>query len=130
MYLFVNVVGETTGFEAAMDSGGVGASFAVTGVVMKSPAKGQDIEIKANSVHVYGHVHDKATYPMSKKRHTLEHLRAHAHLRPRSNIHSAAMRVRHSMAFAIHKFFNDRGFNYIHTPLITASDCEGKNMGI
>ena len=116
---------DTQGFEAAIDSGGVGASFAVTGVVVKSPAKGQLIEIKATQVEVYGRVPDSATYPMSKKRHTLEHLRAHAHLRPRSNIHGAAMRVRNAMAFATHSFFHSRRFLYIHTPLITGSDCEG-----
>lgn len=117
--------GETEGFEDVIASGGAGASFGVTGIVVKSPAKGQTIEIKATKVVVLGVVEDKAKYPMSKKRHTLEHLRHHAHLRPRSNIHGAAMRVRNAMAFACHKFFNDRGFLYIHTPLITASDCEG-----
>ncbi|DAZ98537.1 TPA: hypothetical protein N0F65_007036 [Lagenidium giganteum] len=115
----------TEGFEAAIESGGVGASFSVVGTVVKSPAKGQEIEIKATKVHVYGGVPDSATYPMSKKRHTLEHLRTHAHLRPRSNIHGAAMRVRNAMAFATHEFFNTRGFLYIHTPIITESDCEG-----
>lgn len=116
---------KTKGFQQVMESGGVGASFKATGTVLKSPAKGQAIEIDAQSVVVYGVVLDKAKYPMSKKRHTLEHLRAQAHLRPRSNIHGAAMRVRNAMAYAIHKFYNERGFLYIHTPLITASDCEG-----
>jgi hypothetical protein len=62
---------------------------------------------------------------MSKKAHTLEHLRTHAHLRARSKVHSSAMRVRHAMAFATHKFFNDLGFLYIHTPIVTCADCEG-----
>ncbi|KAF1333404.1 Asparagine-trna ligase, partial [Globisporangium splendens] len=115
----------TEGFEAALESGGVGASFAVIGTVVKSPAKGQVIEVKADKVELYGGIPDPATYPMSKKRHTLEHLRQHAHLRPRSNIHGAAMRVRNAMAFATHEFFNSRGFLYIHTPIITESDCEG-----
>jgi asparaginyl-tRNA synthetase len=115
----------TEGFAAALDSGGVGASFSVDGTVVKSPAKGQDIEIKATKVEVYGTIPDPAKYPMSKKRHTLEHLREHAHLRPRSNIHGAAMRVRNAMAYATHQFFQTRGFLYIHTPLITESDCEG-----
>ena len=114
---------ETDGFDEALKCGGVGASFSVVGTVVKSPAKGQVIEVKAQSVKVYGNVVDKAKYPMSKKRHTLEHLRTNAHLRPRSNIHGAAMRVRNAMAFATHKFFNESGFLYIHTPLITASDC-------
>lgn len=117
--------GETEGFADALTSGGVGASFSVEGIVAKSPAKGQEIEVKATKVTVYGNVPDSATYPMSKKRHTLEHLRTHAHLRPRSNIHGAAMRVRNAMAFATHEFFNHRGFLYIHTPIITESDCEG-----
>ncbi|EGZ12987.1 hypothetical protein PHYSODRAFT_354926 [Phytophthora sojae] len=116
---------ETEGFADAIASGGVGASFSVEGVVVKSPAKGQEVEVKAAKVKVYGGIPDSATYPMSKKRHTLEHLRAHAHLRPRSNIHGAAMRVRNAMAFATHEFFNQRGFLYIHTPIITESDCEG-----
>ncbi|KDO28785.1 asparaginyl-tRNA synthetase [Saprolegnia parasitica CBS 223.65] len=92
---------------------------------VRSPAKGQLIEVKATEVTLYGDVADPSTYALSKKRHTLEHLREHAHLRPRSNIHSAAMRVRNAMAQATHLFFNERGFLYIHTPLITASDCEG-----
>lgn len=116
---------ETEGFAAALESGGVGASFSATGVVVKSPAKGQVIELKATKVELFGGIPDPATYPMSKKRHTLEHLRANAHLRPRSNIHGAAMRVRNAMAFATHEFFNTRGFLYIHTPIITESDCEG-----
>ncbi|KAF1791439.1 Aminoacyl-tRNA synthetase, class II (D/K/N)-like [Phytophthora cactorum] len=93
---------ETEGFADAIASGGVGASFSVEGVVVKSPAKGQEVELKAAKVTVYGSIPDSATYPMSKKRHTLEHLRAHAHC-----------------------FFNQRGFLYIHTPIITESDCEG-----
>lgn len=116
---------DTEGFATAMESGGVGASFSVVGVVVKSPAKGQDVEVKASKVEVYGGIPDPAKYPMSKKRHTLEHLREHAHLRPRSNIHGAAMRVRNAMAYATHQFFQTRGFLYIHTPIITESDCEG-----
>nr|CCA17790.1 unnamed protein product [Albugo laibachii Nc14] len=117
--------GETEGYADAIASGGVGASFSVVGKVVQSPAKGQEIEIKASKVDVYGNIPDASTYPMSKKRHTLEHLRMHAHLRPRSNIHGATMRVRHAMAFATHEFFHTNGFLYIHTPIITTSDCEG-----
>ncbi|TMW69019.1 hypothetical protein Poli38472_001175 [Pythium oligandrum] len=116
---------DTEGFAAALESGGVGASFSVTGTVVKSPAKGQEIEVKATKVEMYGNIPDPGTYPMSKKRHTLEHLRENAHLRPRSNIHGAAMRLRNAMAFATHQFFQTRGFLYIHTPIITESDCEG-----
>jgi asparaginyl-tRNA synthetase len=125
MGLQVVVSKDTPGFDAVMSSGGTGASFCVIGDVVESPAKGQLIEVKATHVTVYGNVHDPATYPMPKKRLTLEHLRDNAHLRARSNIHSAAMRVRNAMAQATHSFFNERGFLYIHTPLITASDCEG-----
>ncbi|CAK4649039.1 hypothetical protein LEN26_012815 [Aphanomyces euteiches] len=116
---------EVPGFEDVINSGGTGASFAVVGDVVESPAKGQLIEIKATHVTVYGTISDPAKYPLPPKRHSLEHLRDNAHLRARSNIHSAAMRVRNAMAHATHTFFNERGFLYIHTPLITASDCEG-----
>ncbi|EQC32116.1 asparaginyl-tRNA synthetase [Saprolegnia diclina VS20] len=123
--LQIVVAKDVPGFEALINSGGTGASFCVVGTVVESPAKGQLIEVKATEVTLYGDVADPSTYALSKKRHTLEHLREHAHLRPRSNIHSAAMRVRNAMAQATHSFFNERGFLYIHTPLITASDCEG-----
>ena len=101
----------------------IGAAIIVKGVVELTPEMKQPFEIKAVSIEVEG----KSTpdYPLQKKRHTLEYLREQAYLRPRTNLFSAVFRVRSEVAFAIHKFFNDRGFVYVHTPLITASDCEG-----
>lgn len=101
----------------------IGAAIIVNGVVELTPQMKQPFEIKAVSIEVEG----KSTpdYPLQKKRHTLEFLREQAYLRPRTNLFSAVFRVRSEVAFAIHKFFNDRGFVYVHTPLITASDCEG-----
>ena len=122
----------TEGTEAVANCGGVGASIAVTGLVVASPAKGQSIEINALRARVLGAVYGGENgevggknYPMAKKQHGLEFLREKAHLRPRSKVFSSALRLRHAMAYATHKFFNDRGFVYVHTPLITAADCEG-----
>ena len=86
--------------------------------------KGQSVEIQAKEIEVYGTA-DVESYPLQKKGHSMEFLREIAHLRPRTNTFGAVLRIRHAMAFAIHKYFNDRGFFYLHTPLITASDCEG-----
>lgn len=101
-----------------------GASISVTGVLVESQGKGQSAEIQAEQIEIYGSA-DPATYPLQKKGHTLEFLREIAHLRPRTNTFSAILRIRHHMAYAIHKYFNDRGYFYLHTPLITASDAEG-----
>jgi len=101
-----------------------GASVAVVGKLVPSPAAGQRLEVKAASVRVIGEA-DPATYPLQKKAHSLEFLRDMAHLRPRTNTFGAVARVRNRMAFAVHEFFQARGFQYVHTPLITASDCEG-----
>ena len=101
-----------------------GSSIRATGKLVESMGKGQSCEIQADSLEVYGTA-DPAAYPLQKKGHTLEYLREIAHLRPRSNFFGAVLRVRSALAFAIHKFFNERGFYYLHTPLITASDCEG-----
>lgn len=99
-----------------------------------NPSLLQAIELKVKKATVLGPVYGgdlKGTevggmhYPLSKKRHTIEYMREHAHLRPRSRVHAAAMRIRHAMAFATHKFFNDNGFLYIHTPIVTCADCEG-----
>ncbi|MBP9987817.1 MAG: asparagine--tRNA ligase [Bacteroidales bacterium] len=100
-----------------------GACIAVEGDLVESMGSGQAVEIQASSIEVYG-IAD-STYPLQKKGHSMEFLREIAHLRPRTNTFGAVLRIRHSMAFAIHKFFNDKGFYYLHTPLITASDCEG-----
>ncbi|WP_301963549.1 asparagine--tRNA ligase [uncultured Duncaniella sp.] len=101
-----------------------GSSVRVTGKLVESMGKGQTSEIQAYSIELYGTA-DPASYPLQKKGHTLEFLREIAHLRPRTNFFGSVLRIRSSLAFAIHKFFNERGFYYFHTPLITASDCEG-----
>ena len=101
-----------------------GACLTVTGQLVPSPAKGQPVEIKVSDVEILGDS-DPEKYPLQPKKHSLEFLREIAHLRPRTNTFGAVMRVRHAMAFAVHKFFNDRGFFYIHTPIITGSDAEG-----
>ncbi len=101
-----------------------GASIHVTGLLVESMGKGQTAEIQAKTLEIFGTA-DPETYPLQKKGHTLEFLREKAHLRPRTNTFGAILRVRSALAFAIHKFFNERGFFYLNTPLITASDCEG-----
>ena len=101
----------------------VGAALIVTGTVVLTPQAKQPLEIKATSVAVEGA--SSPDYPLQKKRHTVEYLRTIQHLRPRTNLFSAAFRVRSVAAHAIHCFFQDRGFVYVHTPIITASDCEG-----
>lgn len=102
-----------------------GCSVIVTGQVVESPAEGQSVELHANTVKVCGWVDDPETYPMAAKRHSIEYLREVAHLRPRTNIIGAVARVRHCLAQAIHRFFNEQGFYWVATPLITASDTEG-----
>jgi asparaginyl-tRNA synthetase len=101
-----------------------GSSLLVEGTVMPSPGKGQAIEIHANHITLLGRS-DPLTYPLQKKRHSLEFLRQIAHLRPRSNTIGAVTRIRNRLSYAVHQFFQDRGFYYIHTPIITSSDCEG-----
>ena len=101
-----------------------GACIAVEGKLVASQGKGQNVEILAENIEVYGSA-DPETYPLQKKGHTLEFLREIAHLRPRTNTFGAIYRVRHNMAMAIHTFFHQKGFVYVHTPIITASDCEG-----
>ncbi|QGM80957.1 asparagine--tRNA ligase [Otariodibacter oris] len=102
-----------------------GCSVIVTGKVVESPAEGQAVELHANNVEVVGWVEDPDTYPMAAKRHSIEYLREVAHLRPRTNLIGAVARVRHCLAQAIHRFFNEQGFYWVATPLITASDTEG-----
>lgn len=101
-----------------------GACISVNGLLVESQGQGQKVEIQANEIEIYGAA-DPGTYPLQKKGHSLEFLREIAHLRPRTNTFGAVLRIRHHMAFAIHKYFNDHGYFYLHTPLITASDCEG-----
>ncbi|OBW99525.1 asparagine--tRNA ligase [Gallibacterium genomosp. 1] len=102
-----------------------GCSVIVTGKVVESPAQGQSVEMQAQKVEVCGWVEDPDTYPMAAKRHSVEYLREVAHLRPRTNLIGAVARVRHCLAQAIHRFFNEQGFYWVATPLITASDTEG-----
>lgn len=101
-----------------------GCSVAVEGTIVESPGSGQSLELTAKSVHVLGKC-DPETYPLQKKRHSFEFLRTIAHLRPRTNTLGAVARVSDALAFATHQFFHERGFLYVHTPIITASDCEG-----
>jgi asparaginyl-tRNA synthetase len=101
-----------------------GSSLATTGVLVESPAKGQPVELKVTNIQIYGTA-DAAIYPLQKKGHTLEFLREISHLRVRSNTFGAAFRVRNTLTHAIHTFFQERGFLYVQTPIITTSDCEG-----
>lgn len=101
----------------------VGACFKVTGKLVLTPDRGQPFEINAESIEILGA--STPDFPMQKKRHSLEFLRTLPHLRPRTNTFNAVFKIRSEAAFAIHKFFNERGFVYVHTPIITGSDCEG-----
>jgi len=101
-----------------------GAAIAVTGELAESAGSGQSIELIANNIDLLGKA-DPEKYPIQPKKHSLEFLRENAHLRFRTNTFSAVFRIRHAMAFAIHKYFNEKGFNYLHTPIVTASDAEG-----
>ncbi|MFC6996868.1 asparagine--tRNA ligase [Rufibacter roseus] len=121
----IQVVADMTAFtEEALKDVATGASVSVVGTLVESQGKGQTVEIQAKTIEVLG-VADPETYPLQKKGHSLEFLREIAHLRPRTNTFGAVFRLRHAMAFAVHQFFNDKGFFYVHTPVITASDAEG-----
>jgi asparaginyl-tRNA synthetase len=102
----------------------VGACISVKGKLVESAGKGQMVEIQVQNLEILGDS-DPEKYPLQPKKHTLEFLRSIAHLRPRTNTFGAVLRIRHTLAFAIHKYFNDHGFVYLHTPVITGSDCEG-----
>lgn len=101
-----------------------GACIHVIGKLVESQGKGQSVEIQASEIELYGSA-DPESYPLQKKGHSVEFLREIGHLRPRTNFFGCVLRLRHAMAFAIHQYFNDKGFFYMHTPLITASDAEG-----
>jgi asparaginyl-tRNA synthetase len=116
--------GELANYEAVVKKLHVGASITVEGEVLASPAKGQATEVRAAKVELIGDA-DPDAYPLQKKGHTFEFLRTIAHLRPRTNTFGAIARVRNQVCKSIHDFFQERGFLYIHTPIITASDCEG-----
>ncbi|HCW09292.1 MAG TPA: asparagine--tRNA ligase, partial [Cytophagales bacterium] len=110
--------------EATLKRITTGACLSIVGELIPSPAKGQAVEVKVKELEILGDS-DAEKFPLQPKKHSLEFLREIAHLRARTNTFGAVMRVRHAMAFAVHKFFNDRGFFYIHTPVITGSDAEG-----
>ncbi|MGA1265830.1 MAG: asparagine--tRNA ligase [Phycisphaerales bacterium] len=102
-----------------------GCSVEATGTLVKGQGKSQTLELQADRMHVHGFVDDPDTYPIQPKAHSYEYLREVAHLRPRTNTFGALGRIRHSLAMAVHRFFHENGFLWIHTPIITASDCEG-----
>jgi asparaginyl-tRNA synthetase len=109
--------------EESIKSINTGACISATGILVKSQGQGQAVEMQVKSIELLGGADE--TFPLQKKGHTLEFLREIAHLRPRTNTFGAVLRMRHHMTFAIHKFFNDRGFFNLHTPIITGSDAEG-----
>jgi asparaginyl-tRNA synthetase len=118
------VVDFTTTDESLLKRITTGACVSVSGELIPSPAKGQPVEVKVKQLEILGDS-DPEKFPLQPKKHSMEFLREIAHLRARTNTFGAVMRVRHAMAYAVHKFFNDRGFFYIHTPVITGSDAEG-----
>ena len=121
----IQVVADTASFdESLLKDITTGACIAVTGKLVESQGQGQLVEITASSIDIYGKS-DTETYPLQKKGHSMEFLRENAHLRFRTNTFGAVFRIRHAMAFAIHKYFNDKGFFYLHTPIVTGSDAEG-----
>ena len=117
----LQIVVETANFDKAITTG---SAIYVKGDLVESMGKGQSVEVQAKEIEVYGTA-DPESYPLQKKGHSMEFLREIAHLRPRTNTFGCILRLRHAMAFAIHKYFNENGFFYLNTPLITASDCEG-----
>jgi asparaginyl-tRNA synthetase len=116
---------ELANYEADVLRITTGCAVRASGELVASQGKGQTVELRADRVEVVGWVDDPDTYPMQPKRHTMEYLREVAHLRPRTNVIGAVTRVRHTLAQAVHRFFHERGFFWIHTPIVTASDAEG-----
>ena len=119
------VPNDLNNYESEVQKLTTGCSVKVTGILVESPGKGQAFEIQATAVEVLGFVEDPDTYPMAAKRHSLEFLREQGHLRARTNIGGATTRVRNTLAQALHRFFHEKGYYWISTPLITGSDCEG-----
>lgn len=115
---------EVPGYDKLLTGLSTGCSISATGTIVESPGKGQALEMQVSSLTLMGKC-DPENYPLQKKKHTFEFLRTIAHLRPRTNTFGAITRVRNALAFATHQFFQDRGFLYVHTPIITGSDCEG-----
>jgi asparaginyl-tRNA synthetase len=121
----IQVVADSASFdENLLKDITTGACIAATGKLVESQGQGQNVEINAEKIELYGKS-DAEAYPLQKKGHSMEFLREHAHLRFRTNTFGAVFRIRHAMAFAIHRYFNDKGFYYLHTPIITGSDAEG-----
>jgi asparaginyl-tRNA synthetase len=120
----IQVVADSTGFAEQLKNIHTGACICVEGKLVASQGSGQSVEIIAEKIDVLG-VANPDEYPLQPKKHSLEFLREIAHLRPRTNTFGAVLRIRHSVAFAIHKYFNDNGFFYLHSPIITGSDAEG-----
>ena len=121
----IQIVVDKTAFEESLLAKiTTGAAIRVSGDLVESVGSGQSVEIQAGEIEIYGEC-DPMRYPLQKKDTSFEYLRTVAHMRPRTNTFGAILRIRNQMAFAIHKFFNEKGFVYLHTPLITASDCEG-----
>jgi asparaginyl-tRNA synthetase len=121
----LQIVAENEKFDEEILSGiNTGAALSVEGVLAASQGTGQSVELQAESIEVLGTA-DPDRYPIQPKKHSLEFLRDNAHLRFRTNTFGAVFRIRHSLAYAIHKYFNEKGFYYLHTPIITASDAEG-----
>jgi asparaginyl-tRNA synthetase len=118
------VVEQSSQYGEVLNKLGTGCSIGAEGIIHPSPGKGQSIELHADGLELYGWA-DPATYPLQKKRHSFEFLRQIAHLRSRTNTIGAVARVRNRLSYAIHQFFQERGFYYIQTPIITTSDCEG-----
>jgi asparaginyl-tRNA synthetase len=123
--LQVVVSGELPNYQSEVLKLTAGCAVVASGVLVPSQGKGQAVELQASTVQVLGWVDDPESYPIQQKRHTLEYLREVAHLRPRTNTIGAVTRVRHCLSQAIHRFFHENEFFWIHTPIITASDCEG-----
>lgn len=121
----VQIVADTSLFDEELFKNiTTGACISITGKLVESQGKGQDVEIIASSIELLGSC-EAETYPLQKKGHSMEFLREIAHLRPRTNTFGSVLRIRHAIAFAIHKYFNEKGFFYLHTPIITGSDAEG-----
>jgi asparaginyl-tRNA synthetase len=121
----IQIVADTASFdETLLKEISTGACIAVTGKLVESQGQGQNVEINAETIELYGKC-DAESYPLQKKGHSMEFLRENAHLRFRTNTFGAVFRIRHAMAYGIHKYFNDKGFYYLHTPIITGSDAEG-----
>ena len=112
-------------YEEQISRLGAGCALRIEGRLVESQGRGQDREVQAKRIEVLGWVTDPETYPIAKKRHSFEHLRTVAHLRPRTNTFGAMARLRHGVCAAVHDYFRTRGFLWVHTPIITANDCEG-----